>query len=634
MSNQKFTFGIIRKPLSFLRTVFIVLCVVITSIVAQSCGVSKEADPVPQPKPKPAPQEIKTEDETETQGLPNEMPVTKDVPPSVAPRQPKSISKKSTPGDAAPAESGVMDMESLSSSGTGYGGGGVGRGMSSSSTTGRYMPNEKRRMPPVRRPFPDQEFNTENYNHIQENEFLGATENPLSTFSIDVDKASYANVRRFIDYGQMPQKDAVRIEELVNYFHYDYPQPKDEHPFSITTELSACPWNSEHKLVQVGLQGKTIATKNLPPSNLVFLIDVSGSMESENKLPLVKSAIKLLVNKLRAEDRVSMVVYAGAAGVVLHATSGSNKEKILCALDQLQAGGSTAGAEGIELAYKIAAENFCDKGNNRIVLCTDGDFNVGVSSDAELVRLIERKREKGIFLSVAGFGMGNYKDSKMEQIADKGNGNYAYIDSEHEAKKVFVSEFGGTLFTIAKDVKIQVEFNPSRVKSYRLIGYENRMLKKEDFNNDKKDAGEIGSGHSVTALYEIVPIGANTDEKSVDPLKYQARIESPKAECYDLFTVKFRYKKPDGEKSILLERIVRDEPVSLSKTSDNFRFAAAVAGYGMLLRDSEFKGSISYADVLEQATKARGDDHEGYRDGFVKLVRKTMSLRKPIAGKD
>ena len=347
------------------------------------------------------------------------------------------------------------------------------------------------------------EFNTEQYNRIYDNEFLMAKDNPLSTFSIDVDTASYSNIRRFLNNNQLPPKDAVRIEEMINYFSYDYPQPKENEPFSVTTEVAACPWNKDHQLVLIGLQGRNVETANLPPSNLVFLLDVSGSMQDTDKLPLIKSAFRLLVDQLRPQDRVSIVVYAGSSGLVLDSTPGDQKQVILQAIDSLNAGGTTAGGEGIKLAYEIAKKNLMKDGNNRVILATDGDFNVGVSSDGDLIRMIEEKRNDGIFLTILGFGMGNYKDAKMEQLADKGNGTIAYIDNLLEAKKVFVSGLSGTLLTIAKDVKIQVEFNPTKIKAYRLIGYENRMLKKEDFNDDKKDAGEIGAGHSVTALYEI-----------------------------------------------------------------------------------------------------------------------------------
>lgn len=476
-----------------------------------------------------------------------------------------------------------------------------------------------------------EEFNTEYYNAIRENIFLEATKNPLSTFSIDVDAASYANVRRFLNMGQKPPKDAVRIEEMINYFHYDYPQPKGADPFSINAEVSECPWNTKNRLVHIGLQGKNIPTENLPPSNLVFLIDVSGSMQDANKLPLLKSAFGLLVEQLRPQDHVAMVVYAGAAGLVLPPTPGNQKEKIKEALDKLEAGGSTAGGAGIQLAYKVAMENFRKEGNNRIILATDGDFNIGASSDAEMERMIEDKRQTGIFLTVLGFGMGNYKDSKMETLADKGNGNYAYIDNIQEGRKVFVNEFGGTLFTIAKDVKIQIEFNPTQVKAYRLVGYENRALKNEDFNNDKKDAGDLGSGHSVTALYEIVPADgqlSGNETNSVDPLKYQKNTIDPKAyKAKEMLTVKFRYKQPDGEVSKLIETVVVDTQTPVEKTSDNFRFSVAVAEFGMLLRDSEFKGKATYEQVVSLASKARGKDEEGYRVEFINLVKSSEFLQ-------
>ncbi len=376
---------------------------------------------------------------------------------------------------------------------------------------------------------------------------------------------------------------------MVNYFHYDYPQPQGEDPFSINTEISSAPWNEKHKLVLIGLQGKKIPTEKLPPSNLVFLIDVSGSMSDANKLPLLKSSFKLLVQQLREQDHAAIVVYAGAAGLVLPSTSGADKKKIIEALDHLEAGGSTAGGAGIRLAYEIAKENFNEEGNNRVILATDGDFNIGESSNGAMERLIEEKRQDGVFLTVMGFGMGNYKDSKMETLADKGNGNYLYIDSILEAQKALVNEFGGTLFTIAKDVKIQIEFNPAKVQAYRLIGYENRMLKSEDFNNDKKDAGELGSGHTVTALYEIIPVGVESKFFKLDELKYQTLEIDPKAaKANELMTVKFRYKKPDGNVSKLIVHPMIDNNISIEKTSDNFRWAASVASFGMLLRQSQF----------------------------------------------
>jgi Ca-activated chloride channel homolog len=471
-------------------------------------------------------------------------------------------------------------------------------------------------------------FNTEDYDHISENGFHKATDDPLSTFSIDVDAASYSNVRRFINSGQLPPDGAVRIEELINYFHYDYPQPKGDDPFSINTELTNCPWNKDHKLVLIGLQGKRIPVEDLPASNLTFLIDVSGSMQDENKLPLVKSSLKMLVDQLREQDRIAIVVYAGNAGIVLNPTSGTNKTKIKEAIDNLEAGGSTAGGAGIKLAYKTARENFKEGGNNRVILCTDGDFNVGASSDDELETMIEKERESGVYLTVLGYGMGNYKDNKMQKLADKGNGNHAYIDGPSEAKKVLVNEFGGTLFTIAKDVKLQVEFNPDAVAGYRLIGYENRLLNKEDFKDDKKDAGELGSGHTVTALYEIIPAGVESPFlKDVDPLKYQSK-QKQKAGGDELLTVKFRYKKPDGSKSILLENVVKNTVTPFESASENLRFASAVAEYGMLLRNSEFKGSSSYTKLLHIAKSATGKDAEGYRNEFISLVKKTAKLAK------
>ncbi len=466
-------------------------------------------------------------------------------------------------------------------------------------------------------PVPD----TEEYEGVSENVFKDALKDPLSTFSIDVDEASYSNVRRFINNGQQPPKDAVRIEELINYFDYDYAQPSSEHPFNIITEISTAPWNEKHKLVHIGLQGKSIATENLPPSNLVFLIDVSGSMSDVNKLPLLKSSFTMLVNELRPQDYVSIVVYAGAAGLVLEPTSGKEKNKIVAALDKLQAGGSTAGGAGIQLAYSVAEQHFKKEGNNRVILATDGDFNVGASSNESMEQLIEQKRKSGVFLTVLGFGMGNYKDSKMEILADKGNGNYAYIDNITEAKKVLVNEFGGTLFTIAKDVKLQVEFNPAKVSAYRLIGYENRMLKTEDFNNDKKDAGELGSGHTVTALYEVIPVGVKSDFFSVDPLKYQKpALSNTASQSDELMTVKFRYKQPDGEVSKLIVHSLKDRETLLANTSNNFRWSAAVAAFGMLLRESEYANQYSYDRVVDLAKGARGKDDEGYRIEFIKMV--------------
>lgn len=474
------------------------------------------------------------------------------------------------------------------------------------------------------------DFEREGYDYILENAFLKVKDNPLSTFSIDVDAASYSNIRRFLTSGQLPPAGAVRIEEMINYFKYDYPQPKNDDPFSVNTEISSCPWNPAHRLALVGLQGKIIPTNNLPSSNIVFLIDVSGSMSDINKLPLLKQSLKLLVDQLREKDKVSLVVYAGNAGLVLPATNGLQKNKIKEAIDLLESGGSTAGGAGIELAYKTATDNFIKGGNNRVILCTDGDFNVGLSSDDALENIIEKKRASGVFLTVLGFGMGNYQDAKMQKLADKGNGNHAYIDQLSEAKKVLVSEFGGTLFTIAKDVKLQIEFNPAIVQGYRLIGYENRMLEKEDFNNDKKDAGDLGSGHTVTALYEIIPTGSpSTFLQQVDTLKYQtAEKFSASAFGKELMTLKMRYKQPDDTTSKLMTVAVLDLQKQIQFTSANFRFAAAVAEFGMLLRNSTFKQQASYTDVISMATNAVGVDQEGYRKEFLKLVQNANSMAK------
>jgi len=464
-------------------------------------------------------------------------------------------------------------------------------------------------------------FNTEEYDLINENIFQQPQTKPLSTFSIDVDAASYSNLRRMLAMGQTPPKDAVRIEEMVNYFNYDYKDPEGEHPFSIAMELSTAPWNEKHKLVHIGLQGKKPDYTMTKPSNLIFLVDVSGSMSDRNKLPLLQSSLKLLVNELKPTDRIALVTYAGNAGLVLNSTPVSEKETILKAIENLESGGSTAGAQGIELAYKVAEKNLMEEGNNRIILATDGDFNIGTSSTSDLVRMIEEKREKGIFLTIAGFGMGNYKDGRMEQISNAGNGNYYYIDNIREAKKVFVTELRSTLFTIAKDVKLQVEFNPEKVQAYRLIGYENRKLNDEDFNDDKKDAGELGAGHTVTALYEIIPVGVESEFiKKVDDLKYQVKTTTKESDSKELLTVKFRYKEPKGKTSKLITEVLKDRQINLDKTSDNFRFSAAVAEFGMLLRDSEFKGNATYEQVMQLAKNAKGKDSEGYRQEFINMV--------------
>ena len=477
---------------------------------------------------------------------------------------------------------------------------------------------------------PSPDYNTEGYSAIHENGFKNPLIDPLSTFSIDVDAASYSNVRRFITEGQKPVPDAVRIEEMINYFDYDYPQPHDGNPFAIVHELGVCPWNKENLLLHIGLQGEKMTKNEIPPSNLVFLLDVSGSMDQPNKLPLLIKAMKMLAGQLRANDRVAIVVYAGSSGMVLPSTPGNQKEKIISALDRLQAGGSTAGSAGLKLAYEVAEENFMEDGNNRIILATDGDFNVGPSSNAEMERMIEKYRDRGIFISVCGFGMGNYKDDKMEIIADKGNGNYSYIDNLMEAKKVFINEFSSTLYTIAKDVKIQIEFNPAFVKEYRLVGYENRLLNEEDFENDKKDAGEMGAGHTVTALYEIVTTNRHTDY--VRKLKYQPSEVIPDVpQTGELATIKFRYKKPDGDKSILMTEVIPQLVTPASETSDNFRFSAAVAGFGMLLRNSEFKGTINYDQVLTLARGSKGYDRDGYRAEFIRLVELSEAVSRAIA---
>jgi Ca-activated chloride channel family protein len=467
----------------------------------------------------------------------------------------------------------------------------------------------------------------ESYAKIDENPFLEAARAPLSTFSIDVDTASYSNTRRFLSDGQMPPKDAVRIEELVNYFSYDYPQPTGDAPFSVTTEVAECPWNSQHKLVHIGLQGRKVSKEDLPPANLVFLIDVSGSMNDPQKLPLVKSSLRTLAEQLSSRDRVAIVVYAGNSGLVLPSTPGDRKGEIISALGQLEAGGSTNGGSGIQLAYRVAQDNFIQGGTNRVVLATDGDFNVGVTGDDELVKLIEEKRRNGVFLSVLGFGTGNLNDSMMEKLADKGNGNYAYIDTQAEAQKALGEQVGGTLMTIAKDVKIQVEFNPHAVAGYRLIGYENRLLAARDFQDDKKDAGEIGAGHTVTALYEIVPAGQKIENPGVDELKYsQPEQTTQGTDSGELLTVKLRYKEPDADVSKPLNVGVVDSRTSFRNASETFKFAAAVAEFGMLLRDSRYKGQSSYDGALELARASVGTDLRGYRAEFVHLVETARGL--------
>jgi Ca-activated chloride channel homolog len=462
---------------------------------------------------------------------------------------------------------------------------------------------------------------TAHYAAIEENRFREVTDFPLSTFSVDVDTASYANVRRFLNGSQLPPADAVRIEELINYFKYDYPAPKGEAPVSITTDVAACPWNPKHKLALIGLRARPIEQRNTPPRNLTFLLDVSGSMMPANRLPLVKTAMQMLVDTLRPEDRVSIVTYAGNSGLALKPTAGDKKATINAAIEELRAGGSTNGASGIKLAYDLAGENFVKDGVNRVILATDGDFNVGITSQNELTRLIESKRQSGIFLSVLGVGESNLKDSTMELLADKGNGNYSYLDSLQEARRVLIAEAGSTFMTVAKDVKLQIEFNPKFASAYRLIGYENRMLRKEDFNNDRKDAGEMGAGHTVTALYEIVPAGQPLPNGGVDPLKYQKPVEAPArtiaTNSTELMNVKVRYKAPDGDASKLLEFPVRENG---NRMTANLGFAASVAQFGLLLRNSDFRGDATWDKTLSLAREHRGNDPDGYRAEFARLV--------------
>ncbi len=456
----------------------------------------------------------------------------------------------------------------------------------------------------------DPDENTETYDKIIENKFISTKEEATSTFSIDVDNASYSNMRRCLMSGQLPPANAVRIEEMINYFDYDYPEPQGKHPFSITTEISDAPWNTNNKLVHIGIQGKRIDNSDLKPSNLVFLLDVSGSMNDKQKLPLLIESLNLLLDQLSDKDKVSVVVYAGAAGVVLEPTPATDRKKIRKALRKLEAGGSTAGGAGIELAYKICQENIIEDGNNRIILATDGDFNVGQSGDAELVDLITEYRQKhNIFLTICGFGMGNYKDGKMEQISNAGDGNYFYIDSKKEAEKVFVKDLRANMFTIAKDVKIQVEFNPNYVLEYRLVGYENRVLNNEDFEDDKKDAGELGAGHTVTAMYEIV-----TTENA-----------PPEG---NLMNLRLRYKPLKSESSILLEQEVSSSDyITLLSSSDSFRFSASVVSFGMLLRGSSFIGEYTYDNTIELAKKSNNKQDE-YKTEFIELVKIAKEIKK------
>ncbi len=474
------------------------------------------------------------------------------------------------------------------------------------------------------------EFNREQYEHITENTFRSVADHPLSTFSIDVDRASYSNVRRFLlRENRLPPADAVQIEEMVNYFAYDYAMPDGPHPIGVTTELGTAPWEERHHLLRVGIASPRIETEALPPSNLVFLIDTSGSMQSPHKLPLVKESLRMLVRRLREEDRVALVTYAGSAGLVLPSTSGADRGRILEAIDRLEAGGSTAGGAGLRLAYDVARRHFREGGNNRVILATDGDFNVGESSDAAMQRLVEQRREEGTWLTVLGFGTGNLQSAKMQTMAQHGNGNYAYIDGLDEARKVLVDEMGGTLVTVAKDVKVQIEFDPRAVRAYRLLGYENRLLADEDFNDDRKDAGEVGAGHTVTALYEIVPVDSDSQAGggTIDPLRYQSSLRPPLGPTEELAFVKVRYKAPEGVESTRLTHVVSPEPTA--RPSDDLRFASAVAGFGMLLRQSEYRGSITAEQVLDLAESAVGEDADGSRGEFLELVHRYRILTSP-----
>lgn len=502
----------------------------------------------------------------------------------------------------------------------GYAGAGIGHGlpMQGAAIVGPNHPGQG---------VGDVASNTESYNYLKESDFQTVKDNPLSTFSIDVDTASYANIRRFLVNSQKPPVDAVRVEEIINYFKYDYAGPRDNKPFAAHMEMATSPWNPKNKIVRVAIKGKEVPMANRPNANLVFLVDVSGSMDEPNKLPLVQKSLKMLVEQMKPNDKIALVVYAGNSGVVLHSTRVSEHKKINEAIDRLKAGGSTNGASGIELAYNMAKENFVTGGINRVILATDGDFNVGPSSEGELTRIITEKAKTGVFLSVLGFGMGNYKDSHMQKLANNGNGNHSYIDSLREARKTLVQEVNGTLMTIAKDMKIQVEFNPKFVSSYRLIGYEKRLLNAEDFNNDKKDAGEVGAGHTITALYEIRPARAETDS-SVDPLKYQAAKGGIDHDFNEVLTLKLRYKKPDGDKSELSQMTLANSDSSFENASPDFKFATSAAAFGMILRNSPHKGSATLDQVREIAEKNSKFRHERdeYRLEFVELVKKAKSL--------
>lgn len=551
------------------------------------------------------------------------------VAPQTSPRA--AAAEKPAAPKRAEAKKQAESFGGLGLSGIGEGGGGIatgqGFGVGHGRLSGSHATVHETMAPRLAvAPLPAQP-NTENYAHVTDNAFLNVADQPLSTFSIDVDTASYSNARRFLNDGTLPPKDSIRVEEWLNYFNYDYPEPVAQEPFSVTSEVSACPWNGSHRLVRLGLKSQQISQAETPARNLVFLLDVSGSMMPENKLPLLKRGLSLLAENLRPRDTISIVVYAGASGLALPATSGANRARVLEALDRLEAGGSTNGGDGIRLAYATARQHFVKGGINRVLLATDGDFNVGTSSEGELQRLIEDERKSGVFLTVLGFGDGNVKDSTMEMLADKGNGNYAYIDSIAEARKVLVREAGSTLVTIAKDVKLQVEFNPTQVQSYKLIGYENRLLAKEDFNDDKKDAGEIGAGHAVTALYEVVPKGEKAAPPKVDPLKYQtASGVSAAAASNELLTVNIRYKQPSSDTSTKFSRVVIDRGLPLDQTSQDFRFSAAVAEAALVLRGAPDVSGASLEAARTLAQGAIGSDVTGDRHEFISLLAKARAL--------
>ena len=607
-----------------------------------SHGTADAVDSVPRAEPAPAPADsqasaselLASAESIPAPGLPNAQDPGVAAPPAHPRLDPQTVASTPPVAAAAPGASPARTASSAASQSGSQAGefsmGGSGRALDSA--MGSAKASELRRFKRAA----DEEFNTEAYDGIQENRFWDVRDNPLSTFSIDVDTASYSNVRRFLRSDRLPPSGAVRTEELINYFSYDYPKPEAGNPFSVNVEVARAPWNAKHELVRIGLRGRGVPVAERPSSNLVFLIDVSGSMRDLDKLPLLKRSLRSLVEKLSHGDRVAIVVYAGSSGLVLPSTQGTDVRRILKALDEIEAGGSTNGAQGIQLAYQTARENFLREGNNRVILCTDGDFNVGVTSQSELVSLIERERASGVFLSVLGFGAGNLKDSTMEKLAGKGNGNYSYIDSPGEGRKVLVEQMGATLFTIAKDVKVQVEFNPARVAGYRLIGYENRLLAKEDFNDDKKDAGEIGAGHTVTTLYEIVPAGQPLpDQPSVDPLKYQGPAAQPSSSSDELLTVKLRYKAPDGNESRLIKSPVHASvEKDFNLASEDFQFAWAVAAFGMKLRGSPNAGGISWEEIQKIARRNLGEDPGSYRAEFLTLVEKSRQLSESKSQRD